>query len=536
MTIPIYEWMLKEGIKLYAKTISGEKKVTLKASTTNLVEVRVVTRLGAVPIKGVKLTVGGEDFGSSTDKGEYKGTDGKTRHKAIDGVAVDITGSYKNDAEKLREEKVSIKLTEIDSAEKTLKAQAKYEVSKIRNAPGETDDVDFKREYDAAADVAWKDEDGARVLVVTIKLCTFSLSVPFVNQRASNDTVTTRPGLAAGKDPETAAHDVKGPATDGKFPGGTLCYPTSVTMLLQYWGQQKTRAEVLQEFYDQWAESQFKGRRDKQPTTTVATTAPENPPEGKHWLDTSTDTGAGYKMKVAAYKIAWEILEGTSYAPKYTQNTAPSSPKKDEIWKDTSTDPAVFKKAVRMFDKWNDISEADWRVIDDIDKIWKVGWRATALLEGLKPTGCTSSDKPIQSATFLPLTKPAASDSALPTDVLAKYKEWLGKGWPFIVSTTATGGHIMVVRGAVMNEANELEWLIVNDPYGNLEGAGASYQSDEKNATSGAGADKGKNAYYRNETLGTDGKLRIKGDGRGFPRIEKAMTTAEIAKKLVSGA
>ena len=96
---------------------------------------------------------------------------------------------------------------------------------------------------------------------------------------------------------------------------------------------------------------------------------------------------------------------------------------------------------------------------------------------------------------------------------------------------------MMCARGVVLNKDDEVEWLIVNDPYGNLEGTGASYQADEQNvaAASGAGTDKGKNAYYRNATLGKDDKLRIKGGGRGFPRVEKTLTTDEIAGKLVPG-
>jgi len=557
MTMDLTLWMLKEGIRIYSKSVSAEKKLTLKADASFSVELKVVTRLGAIPVKGVKLKVGGEDFGTSDEKGEIKDGD-KPKRKKVTGGTLEIAATYENKTEQVRKEQVTLELSEIDPGGKKAKRQAKHEIAKIRDAPKETDDDVFKREYDAAAGLSWAEVDRTRVLV-TIELCTFSLAVPFMNQRATDDTVTTRPGLADGKDPETAAHAVKGPAKSGKFSGGVLCYPTSIKMLLDYWGQTKTRGEVMQEFYDQWAKDKFSGRKDKSAGAAM-TTAPASPTEGQYWLDSTPGDAAGYALKKAVFELKWEALEGTDHTAKTEGKEAPKKFKEGDIWKDTSAATAVFKKAVNEFKEWTTLAEENWRVDAGGAKVWQFGWRATAVFNALKPSaaGHAAVDAPAVASLketdpvtkkektlddVVPLTKimdeDAQADLKKINDkygILDKYKEWLKSGWPFVLATTATDGHMMIARGAVVNEKGEIEWLIVNDPYGNLEGTGASYQADEKNAVSGAGSERGKNAYYRNETLGKDDKLRIKAGGRGFPRIEKAMTSVEIGKRLVPGA
>lgn len=587
MTDPVSFWLLQEGVKLVSRTVSAVLSFTLQADTSYGVEVRVVTRLGDVPVQGVKVKIKAgeteEEFGTSGATGQI--LDGSApKRRSVTGKALTVSGSYKNTAEKLREERFTVALTEIDPGNKAQKVKVTHEIPRIRDAAGEADDADFKTEYETAGDLEWKDDGGARVLAITIRLCTFSLKVPYVNQRASNDTVSTRPGLAAGKDPEALAHAVRGPASDGKFSGGVLCYPSSVKMVLEYWGVVKARADIMQACYDQWAGEKFPDRLDKKASTTSSDTAPASPAQGAYWLDTSADTGAGYTMKRARYEISWETLTGTP-AATYTQTTEPEAPtegqiwknkttgvrkrawyvldwsplegsdhqaqheqaaaparaKDGEIWKDTSSSPAVFKVGKKRFKEWKAVPEADWRT--DVwggSTVWEYGWREVAAMKSFKPAGttATSAHSPVADATVFPLSKPAATETDVTADILAKYKEWLGHGWPFVIGTTATAGHMMAARGAVLNKDGEVEWLIVNDPYGNLEGTGASYQSDEQNAQSatGAGSDKGKHAYYRNATLGKDSNLRIKGQGRGFPRIEKALTATELAGKLVPGA
>lgn len=558
MTIPVGYWALVEGgVKLYSKTVAALRSFTLSADTSYGVEIKVVTRLGAIPVKGVKVKVKigdkEEDFGASSETGEFKGADGKVKRPKATGDKLDITATYENKTEQVRKESITVALTEIDAGEKKANSKAKHEILKIRDAPTDADDVDFKHEYDASADVAWADVEGARVLQVTVKLCTLTLAVPYVNQRGASDTVSTRPGLAEGKDPETAAHDVKTPKGNA-FTGDILCYPTSVTMVLQYWGQKKTRREVMQECYDQWAKTKFDGRKDKSAGAASAT-APESPEEGDYWLDNSPGDAAGFTLKRATFKTTWETLEGTGHTATSTGKEAPKKVKDGDIWKDTSGATPVFKKANRVFDTWSAIDEEDWRVDAGGAKVWQYGSWATKALDALKPSaaGHSATYAPAPMYTYKdpatnknktidvgPLSKVLDGDKDLQavvdgTKLLDKYKEWLKSGWPFVIPTTATDGHMMVARGVVVNEKEEIEWLIVNDPYGNLEGAGASYSKDERNATSGAGSEKGKNAYYRNETLGKDNKLRIKLGGRGFPRIEKVMKVDEVAKKIVSG-
>jgi len=281
MTIPVPYWMLQQGVRLVSATVSALKSFTLQADTSCHLTVKVVTRLGDIPARGVKVKIADADFGTTDAAGLIKDGDQAKKHK-LEGQALTITGSYKNDTEKLREETFTIALTEIDVGAKTLKAKTTHEIKKVRNAPGETSDVDFKTEHEATTDIVWMDEDGALSIAITVKLCTFSLAAPYMNQRSQNDTVQTRPGLADGKDPETAAHAVRGTANDGKFMGGVLCYPTSVKMLLEYWSVNKQRADIMQECYDRWSREKFPDRLDKRSTTTSSATAPASPPQGKY--------------------------------------------------------------------------------------------------------------------------------------------------------------------------------------------------------------------------------------------------------------
>jgi peptidoglycan hydrolase-like protein with peptidoglycan-binding domain len=48
-------------------------------------------------------------------------------------------------------------------------------------------------------------------------------------------------------------------------------------------------------------------------------------------------------------------------------------------------------------------------------------------------------------------------------------------GEPIAVSTYATGGHVMVLRGGVVDYADNVKWLIFNDPYGTLAGQDSIY-------------------------------------------------------------
>jgi hypothetical protein len=51
----------------------------------------------------------------------------------------------------------------------------------------------------------------------------------------------------------------------------------------------------------------------------------------------------------------------------------------------------------------------------------------------------------------------------------------LAAGKPVVTSTYATSGHVMCVRGAVVKNDGTAQWLILNDPYGNLASGDSIY-------------------------------------------------------------
>lgn len=630
---------LKKGIRFAVQSVERKTGIYLGIPLEYGIEVKVVTRLGKIPVRGVKLTVGTESWGASDKDGCYKDGTAVRRKKTGD-EKITIKAVYENTAQQLRKEQVTVSLSEVDPDAGAQKCAIKYEIPKVQDVMGTSDDIDFKTESDGTGkegELEWVAEGDVKVLKVTLRLSTFSLAVPYASQRASDGTVQTIPGDGTGHDPEQEAHAV------GPFSGDTLCYPTSVSMLVRYWGQEKTRDEVMQKNYAQWAEQNFAGRPDRVATRgDHAPTAADGTAGSNYWLDTSADD-PGYALYRPSFETSWEDMTTTPTKVDYKQQNDPAAlPGADlaagAIWKDTSGGKTHYKKYVkRDFATWTKFTEEDWRVRVDGDKVWKWPVRAVKLMEAWKPDGATATREPARSEPFLPLTKVESDDFDLdskgkridlPSDILAKYKDWLSQGWPFILATSATDGHMMTARGAVVNKAGEIEWLIVNDPYGSLAYRGtmttpfkisgsvglgatndskdvaliqavlsylepehysgdadgicsgkdddalvkaikayqggkspsgkvdpggatlgkmqgalgttdvvAKYQKVEKN-TRGTGpeAEKGKHAYYRNKTMGLNGKLRIKGDTRGYPRIEKKLTPAELADKLTPGA
>lgn len=588
--------MLKNGVKVVADAVSRVFSFVLRVDTAFQLQIKAVTRLGDIPLKGVKIKINDEEFGSSDEKGEFRSSDGEMLRKSVDANEVIISGSYKNTLEKLREEMFRVALSEIDVEQKSLKAKMSYKIPKVRNAPGDGGDVDFETEYEKLDDLLWTIVDDVIVLELTVRLCTFSLMMPYMNQRSSHDTVCTRPGLEDRKDPEAEAHAVRGPTGNQMFMGGKLCYPTSVKMLLEYWAQARTRAEVMQQCYDQWAEDGFVGRLDKINAVEISNTPPTNLTQGKYWLDSSLGDAQGYTMKRAIYEFKWRLLTDGAYSATYTQETEPDAPKEEEVWKknsqgefrkayyalewileagteqspqyeqdvapefakelelwkDTSQTPPIVKKGIKKLRKDKIITEEDWRVKKwNGSAIWEYGEYELRAIETFKPAGRHSRatanpiiyDEIKKGIDIVPLTRLTSDDAQGPMKaiddkyhILDEYKQWLRGGWPFIISTTATAGHMMVVRGLVLNKNKEIEWLIVNDPFGNMEDKIIGYDmQSERNTTDGAGSDRGRHAYYRNDTAGKYGNLRIKAGGRGFPRIEKKLTGDEIAKRLVVG-
>jgi hypothetical protein len=407
----------------------------------------VMTRVGEIPVRGVKVKLDATDLGASDAEGKVPSS-GKRSDPAFT-----ITAEYGNTTEHLKNEIAEIKVISINLHKSTFAAQVSYAINKIQDVAGKGD-IDFRDTAsfsNAGEEVLLKKAgDGIYDFRVTFKLATISIQVPYINQNSSNDTVTTIPG----KDPEPASHSHE---VLPKTNGGILCFPTSVTMLLNYWGVSKTRAQVVQENYRRWAHDGFPGRADKASSTAKSATAPVDPPLGKLWLDTSTvDAAYGYSMKKATNIFGWEVVSGFAGLPDYTGKEPPPSPSPGKVWKDTSSDPAVFKKAKR---KWTDAKDADWSYEEKT-------------IEALKPAGTEVLRK----------FEDNVEIGNLPEDImkepyLGHIHERLAKGYPTVVSTTATEGHIMIIRGCVVDRNKNVKWLIANDPYGNLASPGSIYES-----------------------------------------------------------
>ena len=556
------------------------------------VEVNVLTRAGEIPIKGVKTEVDLKPLGFSNDEGVYK-IDDKIHRVRINKSSFIIKATYQNTDEKLKLEILEFRLTNVDHNSRKHEGEVVNKIEKIQDVAGAADiDFDNHGGYKVSEkpdELSWENTDDGPTLKVTIKMATLSLYVPYINQRLQNDTVNT----IAGKDPDPAPHEVKG-EKKGKFGGNTLCYPTSVAMVLSYWLPKKewpSRQEVTQRFYNIWADAGFPERLDKKSDTIISETEPASPPEGKYWLDTSLLKGGGRSlMKLAQYKTLGKL-------------------------------------------EWTKYPEFKWRVIFGRKKIWEFPKWAVRVLESWMPTGTSATRNPLpKKEKFLPLTEVTQKDNDIEQNAKPKraelnahhpkfYRETIEKGWPFIVSTSATPGHMMVVRGVVVDKNLKVEWLIINDPYGNLASSGSIYEPldiagsvgkggknykadvaavqeslralglysgdingecDDKTVqaiktfkrkelkikhpkglitpnsraekrrmrlSAGYKGDKvevnaegssdgngalGKHVYYWNNTHGMNNILRIKGGGRGFPRIEKNMDKSEIAAKRLT--
>jgi hypothetical protein len=70
--------------------------------------------------------------------------------------------------------------------------------------------------------------------------------------------------------------------------------------------------------------------------------------------------------------------------------------------------------------------------------------------------------------TFSVTSGPTGADSSIPSQYANAIMEEVAKGFPVVTSTFATAGHVMVVRGGVIDNKGDVQWLILNDPYGNL--------------------------------------------------------------------
>ena len=438
-------------------SIPSGSSTTLTTPGKYRVLATVVTRAGEIPVKGVTLKLDGVDFGTSDATGKVPAS----------GVRFDtgftLVAEYGNTAEHLKTERGEIRVTKLDLGKAAFDARVTHEIKKIRDVAGKGD-IDFKDTGSIpgpGTDVGiMKATDGVYDLKVVVRLATLSLQVPYLNQNFQEDTITT----VAGKDPEPShAH-----AVSPKFNGGILCFPTSVTMLLGYWGLVETRAQVMQETYQQWANAGFPGRADKASSTSVGTTPPVNPALGKLWLDTSTvDPAYGYSMKRASKTCEWEALSAFTGPPDFSAVKPPTNPTPGKVWRDTSATPAVFRRAKR---RWEVVKDSDWRVKMSGAKIWTQWSYEENALRVLAPTGTAVRRTFEDNVRVRDLP-----DDVMNEPYLGYLRDRLCRGIPTVVSTTATAGHVMVIRGCVVDRSGSVQWLVANDPYGNLASLGSVY-------------------------------------------------------------
>lgn len=71
---------------------------------------------------------------------------------------------------------------------------------------------------------------------------------------------------------------------------------------------------------------------------------------------------------------------------------------------------------------------------------------------------------------------PAGTGSAsIPSNYADALVTELTAGKPVVTSTFATAGHVMCVRGAIVDHEGKAQWLVFNDPYGNLASPNSIY-------------------------------------------------------------
>ncbi|EYF07215.1 C39 family peptidase [Chondromyces apiculatus] len=81
---------------------------------------------------------------------------------------------------------------------------------------------------------------------------------------------------------------------------------------------------------------------------------------------------------------------------------------------------------------------------------------------------------------------PSGADGAdVPSATANGMRDQLALGEPFIVSIV--GGHIMCIRGVVVKHDDEVQWVIANDPYGNLNSPNSVYDTLDIGQSVGAG-------------------------------------------------
>lgn len=543
------------------------------------VEVTVATRLGGYPLRGVTISVNGAAMGRTDAGGGFaEGREGPMRHP-IGNEPFFITAVYQSAADRLKAENIRVMFLDVDIPSGRLNGKVSWKITKPQEAAGTGDEsLDEKIGLESSdVKVATRREVIGWVVSVTIPVATYSLVVPYVNQNIGDEYLTTVPG----KDPEASV------ASFGPFKGYDLCFPTCLTMILNYWGVSATRNKVLQKSYELYASDNFNASGYKRASVGAvkSITEPPAPAIGSYWLDTSDASKAKLKKL-------------TSSATSDDGTTA---------------------------NVWTTLADSKWRVQAQGQACcWQYHDRARKLLNSMAPEGGSSPGIESWEEERNPVSYRA--DLGDPNGALPHYASLLSQGWPFSVGTNATGsGHIMLVRGVVVDSKQNIRFVIANDPYGNLVTLGSiveaptlggsvgigganaredveniqeilqakglfakqvdgicdgedpndptviaiiKYQKQfktvpvgqpkgtitpgdkttvkmgeqaqggyEKGEINDSHGDTGRHVYYTSSTLASGGKqLRFSGKWRGCCRIEKSLDAGGIAKRLVSGA
>ncbi len=380
--------------------------------STFTVEAHTQTRAGGVPLAGVKVQVSSP--AGVVDLGASNGQGGFSQSPSVSGAAFTVSAVFENPAEHLKKEELNLVFSGVNPASGAFQCAVSNQILKVRQVAG-AGSQDFTQSYSldpasTTGEVSYSAAD--HKFIINLRLATFSLDVPYFNQNSQSDTVSTIPGF----DPEPSSHEVL-----PRFTGGILCFPSSVHMLLKYWGSSKTRAQVMQQNYLEWAKDGFPERLDRSSTTRAAA-APASPALNARWQDTSSLTSAGYPLRK---------------------------------WNGSA---------------WVDIADADWRIQKGQYKVWTLYAYQHKAIDAFKPEGTQFNDK-IDDATQL---------ADLPDDIFTAefkphFRDKLAQGLPIVIGTSATAGHIMVLRGMVVDKDQNVAWFICNDPFGNLSAAGSIY-------------------------------------------------------------
>ncbi len=514
------------------------------------IEVRVVTRLGKIPVPGVKVKVAEENFGPTDKKGGYVSKDNPDRpyRKKYSSSAFEVFATYVNHDAKLKNEEYRIQLRDVDPEDRgKLDGRVNQRIAKVEDVWGGGHDIDFPyptvlpyysvREH--MDEFQWKSGDewtqGNPILLVTVNLATFSLDVGYLNQNIGPGDVKTVPG--PGKDPEKFSHMIKDLKKNKEVPwsGSALCSPTCATMLVDYWRRMDgykgplnatTRDEVLQRYYDHWAGEGFPERFDKTNVVdpygdlfgstgtdekakmitiqerfppsgrmVIQEKAPPAPSDDSYWLSTEKEPFQLYRCEC---QYDWRKFSLSEADVLDADQTEPESPEPGDLWAPEPPEKVFEWQLVSH--RWVPVAEEWWRTMvrkkrGAANRVWKWYDRTarvvasfvpgaeahhglTQKIKGRAPLSMVLKGEEELVSVDVPGRKGKKREKkscriSLEEKPLDEYKKWLSKGWPFIVGTNATsGGHVILIRGAVVDHDGKIHWLIANDPYGNLVSQG----------------------------------------------------------------